>query len=872
MVFRRTLRSGVYLVLVMVICGLAGCGAEPTPMPTDTPAPTATATATLTPTATSTPTQTPTPTVTPTITPWPTRTPRPTWTPTPSPLAGEGERILFVSDAGSDYYRISSMDADGGRRAVLTDDGVNDSLPDWSSEAGQLLFISDREGDIEIYALGPGDYVPRNLTNDPAADWNPDWSPDGTLIAFESNREDENDEIYVMDADGGNVVRLTDDPAADWQPDWAPDGAKIVFASERSGRSDIWVMNADGSDQINLTETENQCDEPTWSPDGRFIAYSGQVDGNWDIYMIDVEQALDGDRDEAVTRLTEDPDGDARPAWSPDGKQIAFVSYRTGNEEIYLLDVEDPIGSQVNISRNAADDFAPQWVQTPSLLDLGVEETAVLHLLGSDPPHLDPAVASDGTSHRYISEIFSGLVRLDENMEVAPDIATGWDISEDGTVYTFHLREDVSFGDGKPVTASDVKYSIDRAADPDVGSTVASSYLSDIVGVKESLAGEAEGVSGVRVVDDYTLEITLDAPKAYFLAKLTYPTSYVVDQDSVEEWGDEWEQHPNGTGPFRLALWAEDERIILVRNDYYYDQMPALKRVDYTMTGIGMLMYEEDEVQMVGIDTSNVDRFQDPESEMHDEFREVAGLSTSYIGFNTAVAPFDDPKVRQAFARALNRPKLVEVTYEGKTREARGVLPPDMPAYDPDFEGFEYDAELAQELLAESSYGGPENLPEITILLPGQGGYIPDHIEAFISQMDENLGVEVQVEQMEWADFMDALEGEHQYQLFSMGWTADYVDPENFLDLLFHSESEENHTRYANSDLDAILEEARVEQDQERRWELYRQAEQIVIEDAVWLPLTHGVAYYLVKPYVQGLTLTPQGFAGLEYVWLEERQ
>ena len=210
------------------------------------------------------------------------------------------------------------------------------------------------------------------------------------------------------------------------------------------------------------------------------------------------------------------------------------------------------------------------------------------------------------------------------------------------------------------------------------------------------------------------VEIDIEACKGCGLCVLNCPTeclglntsdtnsyslhySYVVDQETVEEWGDEWEQHPNGTGPFRLAMWAEDERIILVRNDYYYDQMPALKRVDYTMTGIGMLMYEDDEVQMVGVGTGNVDRFQDPESTMHEELREVAGLDTTYIGFNAAVPPFDDPKVRLAFARALDRPKLIEVTYEDKLREARGVLPPDMPAYDPDFEGLAYDPELAQE-------------------------------------------------------------------------------------------------------------------------------------------------------------------------------
>jgi ABC-type transport system substrate-binding protein/Tol biopolymer transport system component len=784
-------------------------------------------------------------------------------------LAGEGERILFASNEGG-YSHIFSMDADGRRRAAITNEGVEDGVPDWSSEAGQLLFVSDREGDVEIYALAPGDYFPRNLTNDPAGDWNPDWSPDGTLIAFESDREDGNDEIYTMDADGGNVVRLTDSPSADWMPDWSPDGTRIAFVSDRGGSEDIWVMNADGGDPVNLTKSEWDCEDPAWAPDGKRIAFSQNVDQNWDVYVLDVEAALGGAASGELERLTDDPGSDAWPTWSPDGQRIAFATRRTGNAEIFVLDPESPADSQVNVSRHAADDMRPTWVQTPPILGLQADPTAVLHLMGGDPPHLDPALPNDGTSTNYINKIFSGLVRLDEHLEVVPDIATVWDVSSGGTVYTFHLREDVRFQDGRPMTAHDVKYSLDRACDPELGSTTASTYLGDIVGVDEALAGEADGVSGVRVIDDYTLEVTIDAPKAYFLAKLTYITSYVVDQANIEQWGDEWEQHPNGTGPFRLAMWAEDERIVLVRNDHYYDQLPALQRMDYQMTGVPMLMYEEGDIDLVGVSTFNVDRVKDPESPLNAELAEMPVLSTYYLAFNCAVPPFDDPKVRQAFAYAFDREKVVEVTFEGHVQQAHGVLPPGMPGYDPDFVGIPYDPDKALELLAASSYGDAENLPEIAFLLSGSGGGIPDAIEAFISQMETNLGVEIFVEQLEWEDFLPAIEGEHEHQMYSMSWHADYVDPENFLDLLFHSESEGNHTRYANPELDALLEAARTEQDLETRWELYRQAEEIVIRDAVWMPISHGISRVLVKPYVQGLFFTPMGIMGLESAVLEE--
>jgi oligopeptide transport system substrate-binding protein len=867
---RKRWKSPQWLVLVAILFGLAACGSAPTatPLPTDTTMPTSTTT--LTPTATATPSHSPTPTITPTITPYPTRTPQPTWTPTPSPLVGEGERFVFASDTGG-YVQIYSMDGDGRGRTAITDEQAHSHLPEWSTQAGQLLFISEREGNVEIFALSPGDYSPRNLTNNPATDWSPAWSPDGTRIAFESDREDSHREIYIMDADGDNVVRLTEHPATDVQPTWSPDGAHIAFTSDRDGDRDIWLMSADGSDPVNLTQTEGDCDEPAWSPDGSYIAFSQEKDDNWDIYLLDVDKTLRGGDGAIANRLTDDPAVDANPAWSPDGTHVAFDTLRTGNWEIYLLDIHSPADNPINVSRHAAEDRVPDWVQAPSLVGLRVEETAVLHLSGGEPSHLDPAQAGDATAGRYIDQIFSGLVRLDENMTVVPDIALGWNINGDGTVYTFHLRDDVRFQDGKPVTAHDFKYAFDRACDPDLGSTVASTYLGDIVGVAESLAGEAGEVTGVRVEDDRTLEITIDEPKSYFLAKLTYPTSYVVDQDTIEEWGEEWEHHPNGTGPFRLALWVEDEQIILVRNDYYYDQMPSLKRVTFDMTGPGMLMYEEGNLDAVGVGTDNVERFQDPKSPLHEQMIEVPRLTTSYLAFNCAVPPFDDPKVRQAFVHAMNRGKLIEVTYEGTAVEARGVLPPGMPAYDPDFEGIPYDVERARQLLTESSYGGADSLPEITMLVSGRGGYLSKAEEAFISQMDQNLGVEISVEQLEWNDFMEAIKGEHSHQLYTMAWGADYVDPENFLDLLFHSDSEANHTRYANPELDALVEEARTEQNAERRWELYRTAERMVVEDAVWLPLTHGLAHYLVKPYVHGLVYTPLGIVGLEYVWLEDR-
>ena len=200
----------------------------------------------------------------------------------------------------------------------------------------------------------------------------------------------------------------------------------------------------------------------------------------------------------------------------------------------------------------AASGCGPQPTASVSPTAIPTQTGGELTLLRAAPSTLDPAVCGDSTSASYIVEIFSGLVTLDNDLNVIGDIAEDWEVSADGMTYIFHLRQDVKFHNGRVVNASDFKYSIERAADPATGSPVAEAYLGDIVGVKEKLAGEADEVSGVSVIDDSTLEITIDAPKAYFLAKLVHPTAFVVDSDNVEP-GDDWWRRPNGTGPFSLA-------------------------------------------------------------------------------------------------------------------------------------------------------------------------------------------------------------------------------------------------------------------------------------------------------------------------------
>ncbi len=498
-----------------------------------------------------------------------------------------------------------------------------------------------------------------------------------------------------------------------------------------------------------------------------------------------------------------------------------------------------------------------------------------LRLLGRDPLTLDPACASDVDSANYIVEIFGGLVTIDREQQIVPDIAERWDVSDDGTVYTFELRRGVLFHkEDRQVTASDVKYSMERALDPDTQSTVAEVYLGDIVGAEEFIDGEADEVTGIEVVDNYTLRITIDAPKPYFLAKLTYPTGFVVDRRQVDGstcFSDtNWQRRPNATGPFELKEWDLGQRIVLEPNSRYHLGAPSLGRVEYTLGGgSAITMYENDEIDVTGVGLNDIERVRDPAEPLNQEFHEAPRMDIWYIGFNVEEPPFDDPKVRQAFAHAVDKDKLIEVVLLDAVVEADGILPPGIPGFNEDLQGLEFDVEKAKQLLAESEYGGPEGLPDIEIASSGRGASVGPVSEAILYMWEENLGVNISTRQTEFATFLsDLRDGE--YQMFELGWVADYPDPENFLKIQFHSGSDNNYSRYANSEVDRLLEEADTEADEATRMSLYQQAEQIIVNEAPWIPLFHDKFSVLIKPYVEGYTLPPFVIPRLRYVQIEE--
>ena len=559
-----------------------------------------------------------------------------------------------------------------------------------------------------------------------------------------------------------------------------------------------------------------------------------------------------------------------------------------------------PFPTPTSTTASTATPDIDNWVQTAISDPLRGGELTQLWI---EPLTLDPILAGNTASTGIIIELFSGLVTIDKDLNVVSDIAERWTKSDDDLTYTFYLSENVRFHDGKSVTAHDFNYSLERALDPIAQSPTAGIYLGDIVGAQDRLSGIASEVQGIQVLDNYTLQITVDQPKPYFLAKLTHPTAFVVDKETIES-GLDSISRANGTGPFKLAKWEEGELIRLERNDLFYNGPPHLDAVNFVLSGgVEMIMYENEEIDVTSVGLADIERVLDTSERLSKEL--VISPNTfgiQYFGMDINTPPFNDINVRLALNYVIDKERIAEQLLSGMVSPAYGILPPGFPGYNPGFRGLRFDAERAMRLMAESSYGmgDPEiidllekadqetdlverlsllnrasekaagNLPPIQLFVPGGVGGVGLGTEMIIEMWRRNLGVDVQIPELDSDEDSPAAQPEAA-RLLLMAWFAYYPDPHGFLDVLFHSQGPANIINYSNMKVDQILEQARTEQDPVVRITLYRQVEDILVNDAPWVPTWFsGNRYALIKPYVKGYTLTPIPTAKLKDVYISK--
>jgi len=493
--------------------------------------------------------------------------------------------------------------------------------------------------------------------------------------------------------------------------------------------------------------------------------------------------------------------------------------------------------------------------------------------IDSDPEILDAWRTTTVASRRILDNVYEGLTTFDpETAEVIPELAESWEVSSDALTYTFKLRQGVMFQEAEGVTyesremtADDVVWSWTRYLTEDTEVSEHPEYLIDVAGAQAYLDGQAQSVSGLKVIDDLTLEVTLAQPSHRFLANLV--NAYVVPQEALDSLGDDLSNHPVGTGPFSFERWNRDDQLVLAKNPQYWEEgLPHLNEVRFLNVpeaSTGLLQYREDELDLLlDIPTAEIKNVRD---EFADEYHETPGLNVRYWGFKMSGEPFgDNLKLRQAFNYAIDRDLIWDVLMEGQRRPGTaGVLPPEMPAAD--VPGFSYDLERAQQLLAEAGYPNGEGLEPITLHYFASDEDAP-HV-AFQDMMSQ-LGVTIELQKEDSSTYWDHI-GEDDVQLFLSGWSSDFADPSEVFDFLFAEGRDD--TAYNNPEVNKLLKEATALTDENARNEVYKQVHEIIMADAPWIVSSYSKVIYLQKPYVKNFIVSPAGTyrTPLKYVEVE---
>ncbi len=476
-----------------------------------------------------------------------------------------------------------------------------------------------------------------------------------------------------------------------------------------------------------------------------------------------------------------------------------------------------------------------------------------LRLVWFDPPTLDPTLSGDDTSGTVITQLFSGLVALNRDLDVVPEAAHSWEVLEGGRKYIFHLRDDMRWSDGEPVTADDFVYAWRRTLDPALGSPNAS-YLFDIVGARAYYQGELKDPDqlGMHTPDPLTLVLELEGPTSYLPQLLAQHPLYAVPRHIVEVHGWAWTRWENlvTNGPFRLQDWQPGESMVLSRSPVYSGSFPGnVGQIVLTLNAPTskeqLALYEADRLDLTVLLLS-------PEAERlrlrrAEEYFTGPALYTQYLGFNVRQPPLDDPRVRRALAMAIDKEQLASLRGQGYLFPATGgFILPEMPGHSPGI-GLPYDPEAAKALLAEAGYRGGRGFPKLQGLANSPNKTLAG--DTLAAHWHEILGIEVEWQARDWHRLLKRLDREPP-PMFVMGWRADYLDPDNMLRVGTH----QNWSGWHDPAYAELVERARRVSDPAERLALYRRADGLLVEAAAIVPVAYGRHHLLVKPWIKRLS------------------
>ncbi len=504
-----------------------------------------------------------------------------------------------------------------------------------------------------------------------------------------------------------------------------------------------------------------------------------------------------------------------------------------------------------------------------------VEETVeqkIVYNLGADPKTIDPQLNSAVDGSTIIHNAFEGLMREDENSKIVPGTAEKYEVSDDGTVYTFHIRKDAKWSDGKPVVAGDFEYAWKRALNPKVAAEYAyqlfyikngaAYYNQEKVGGKVATAEDV----GVKVIDDNTLEVTLEAPVPYFLSLAAFPTYFPVRKDIIEGNEEKWTLKPDtyiSNGPFKMSEWKEKESITFVKNVKL--ETLEVKLIDDQITYLNA--FKSGEIDVIE---------SPPQAEIPTLLDEGTAKIYPYLGTYFYVINVSDkakdvdpkaaealsnPKFRKALSLAIDRQLIVDKVAQGGQAPATSYVPAGIldsigEEFQKDYSSKGANIEEAKKLLEEAGYPNGEGAPTITFTFNTDQGH-QNIAQAVQDMWKTNLGINVELKNEEWAVFQDT-RNNFQYSMARHGWIADYNDPMTFLDM-WTTGNGQNNAGYSNKEYDKLIAQAKVELDDAKRTELLHKAEDILMDESPIIPLYYYTNVLCIDKNVKGTYKSPLG-------------
>lgn len=515
----------------------------------------------------------------------------------------------------------------------------------------------------------------------------------------------------------------------------------------------------------------------------------------------------------------------------------------------------------------------------------------------TDIPTFDPAQATDAPSIEAITMIFTGLVQLDNHLQVQPQLAQSYDVSSDGLTYTFHLRPNLKFSDGTPLTSQDVAYSIDRALSPAVSSLngVTLTYLGQIKGAADRVNGKSPTMigDGIKAPDANTVQLITNKKTAYFLEALTYPTSYVVEKSVIDKWGlSKWTDHlsdnggQGGNGPFKVQKYSHSTGIEFVPNTNFYGQQTQLQKVAFNFYRSPQTAFQAYQANQIDyMKAVPPEQLQTARALPNNQYSQTSQLTTDYIAMNYLYKPFDNIHIRQAFALAVDKDIIAQAIYNNVRIPTCHIIPNGMPGYNPNLQcptGATTKGDIGkakalfQQGLTEEGLT-PATFPKVQIAYESNVPALDKAITTMRQNWQQVLGVNVTAQVLDFTALLqaetkslctqtqtqaDLAKCQNQgLQMWAAAWGADYPDPQDWITLQFNKNAPNNQWNYGQNlgstatsqqQLQTQMVQADVESNQANRISMYNTIEQKLVNDVAWMPTDQRNTSSVLKPYVIG--------------------